>query len=276
MLVENGADVNAKTELGRTPLHRAFGWYSASIATFLLSKGADVDAKDDAGVTPLLWIIHHWPERLADLSVLLDWGARPDAADHDGWSPLHEAACWGHDEILGFLVAKGGDVNARSKQGWTPLSAAAFFGETRAVEILRTHGAQLDIFAACALGLEEQVTAMLHSEPGLLKVSAGGYSLLHAAAASGNESLIHCLLSKGSDVSAVGKDGQTPLHCAARAGHRGACEALLDAGAVLSAATQKEETPLEWARSWGRRELVAILAGKCADRTKEEGPQADE
>jgi ankyrin repeat protein len=33
--------------------------------------------------------------------------------DCNGWQPIHEAACGGHEKILDFLVNNGANVNAR-------------------------------------------------------------------------------------------------------------------------------------------------------------------
>jgi len=48
-----GADVNAKSSNGRTPLHLAAGVGRREIAKILIEQGANVKAKDDKGKTPL-------------------------------------------------------------------------------------------------------------------------------------------------------------------------------------------------------------------------------
>ena len=53
LLIEYGADINAKRENGWTPLHGA-AWNNASkTAALLVERGADVSAKDSRGRTPL-------------------------------------------------------------------------------------------------------------------------------------------------------------------------------------------------------------------------------
>ena len=49
----DGADVNAKTESGWNPLHRAAIHGHKEIAEMLITKGADVNAKDNYDYTPL-------------------------------------------------------------------------------------------------------------------------------------------------------------------------------------------------------------------------------
>ena len=48
-----GADVNAKSKFGRTPLHHAAYFGHKEVAELLIAEGADVNAKDDDGATPL-------------------------------------------------------------------------------------------------------------------------------------------------------------------------------------------------------------------------------
>jgi uncharacterized protein len=73
VLVENGAEVNAKTVPGRetgafmrdvrtrgeTPLHRAAAYADAATIAFLLDHGADRTARDMHGDSPLSWASAH-------------------------------------------------------------------------------------------------------------------------------------------------------------------------------------------------------------------------
>ena len=62
-----GADVNAKTGDGTTPLHYAAAKGSKEIAELLIAKGADVNAKMDNGDTPLDQAITNHRTEVADL-----------------------------------------------------------------------------------------------------------------------------------------------------------------------------------------------------------------
>ena len=53
LLLEAGADVNARHRRGHTPLHWACEQRHPDVARLLLDAGADVNARDEAGRTPL-------------------------------------------------------------------------------------------------------------------------------------------------------------------------------------------------------------------------------
>jgi len=51
MLIDKGADVNARGVRGVTPLHVASNYGRMEEVELLLAKGANVQAKDDTGLT---------------------------------------------------------------------------------------------------------------------------------------------------------------------------------------------------------------------------------
>jgi uncharacterized protein len=86
VLVENGADVNAKTNPGRetgafmrdvrtrgeTPLHRAAAYGDEAMIAYLLANGADREARDANGDSPLTWASEHL--RSGNILKLLSFG----------------------------------------------------------------------------------------------------------------------------------------------------------------------------------------------------------
>ena len=55
LLIGAGADVNAASQRGETPLHLSVYWEHREIAELLLAHGAALDAKLENGQTPLDW-----------------------------------------------------------------------------------------------------------------------------------------------------------------------------------------------------------------------------
>jgi ankyrin repeat protein len=72
------------TSLGLTPLPHDASWEGHdSVVTLLLENGADVNAKDnDSGDMPLH--LASWKGHQAVVSILLEKGANVDAKDEDG------------------------------------------------------------------------------------------------------------------------------------------------------------------------------------------------
>lgn len=93
------------------------------------------------GFTPLHLAAFFGHEDVARL--LLDAGARPDAITRNDMEnmPLHAAAAGGHYAISALLVERGAPVNAQQQGGFTALHAAAQHGDRPLAELLVEHGA---------------------------------------------------------------------------------------------------------------------------------------
>ena len=105
----------------------------------LLSQGARVDATDSTGETPLHYAATRGKTDIAEL--LIAHGADVNARDAMDQTPLHYAAIWiGGTEASQLLIAHGADVNARDKDGKTPLAMAEERINDDLSKLLRRHG----------------------------------------------------------------------------------------------------------------------------------------
>jgi len=90
---------------GETPLHIATSDGALEMAQFFLEKGADVNAKDNGGKTPL----HSADLELDMAELLVEKGADVNAKDDDGSTPLFSYL---DTEVIRLLIAHGADVHA--------------------------------------------------------------------------------------------------------------------------------------------------------------------
>ena len=123
VLVEAGANPDARDTGGETPLHRAvIQRRDSTVIAALLAAGADVGARDDYRRTPLHFAGHN-PEPGAILALLAA-GADPEARDRSGATPLHAVLSISGrpgSAVVSALLAAGADVNAGDGSGGTPL-----------------------------------------------------------------------------------------------------------------------------------------------------------
>ena len=144
ILINAGANVNAKNDSGSTPLIAAAFDGDKEIVKLLIAKGANVNPKTDLGNTPLHSAALNGRKEIVEL--LIANGADVNANNVAGVTPLHWAAQEGQKEIAELLIAKGADVNAKDESGKTPLDRASEATPlnramtTETADLLRKHG----------------------------------------------------------------------------------------------------------------------------------------
>lgn len=110
MLIQAGADVNAKTDDGVTAIMSAASFGLKDIAEQLIKAGADVNAKADNGWSALMLAQGNETKDIAEL--LIKAGANVNTTDDNGWTALILATGNGAKDIVELLIKAGADVNA--------------------------------------------------------------------------------------------------------------------------------------------------------------------
>ena len=125
-MIGRGADVNARDGSGATPLHWATRTeIGAEMVALLVDSGADVTVTDNDGLTPLHWLASLWSNSsVAAVRQLIDLGVDPNAVDRFDRTALHWAARYNRAEIVKAVAAEVADLNAIDRGGATPLTLA--------------------------------------------------------------------------------------------------------------------------------------------------------
>ncbi len=236
MLLDAGADINARDANDITPLIAAITNNHPAVARYLIERGADIKATDWYGRTPLWAAIEtrnmdkdnatfeNSIERapfLELIQVLLDKGAEVNVrtkevppvrndflritaslswVDFTGQTPFVTAALAGDVTVMKMLLKHGADPNIPTFAGTTALMAAA--GVNWVVDQTYDEGqpALLEAVKLCVeLGLD------------INAVNSMGLTAIHGAANRGSDEIIKYLVSLGAKLDAKDKEGRTPL-----------------------------------------------------------------
>ncbi len=134
-----------RNKRGKTQL-----WYfckkgmTSSVVRMLEMRCIDVEAKvGEYEMTCLMTAAYHG--YLDICRLLIDKGAKVEAKNSHGGTPLHYASIRGHVEIVRLLCDRGADVEARDDTGEKPLYAAAWDGHISVVkELIEERNAEIN------------------------------------------------------------------------------------------------------------------------------------
>ena len=146
LISDNGADVNAVTDNGRTALVVAAEQGSGAAVAYLLSKKADPNIGGSGYISALGAAVK--ARSVQAVTSLLEAEAAVDATGPDGKTPLMLAAGYNGLIVADQLITGGADPNQiNPKDGTTALMWAANAGARQTVERLLSAGARVGIEA---------------------------------------------------------------------------------------------------------------------------------
>nr|CAG4645529.1 EOG090X06BA [Lynceus sp. MCZ IZ 141354] len=291
-LAKKGADINARDKIGKTPLDMATEAKLSSTSNTLIMLGGksstclrigNSNEKNNEGFTLLQ--IAAQKGNLKKVKELLSCGADVNAISNIGSNALHEAAYFGHHDIVAVLIEagidpkqkktdgwaaihlgclasdpvptltvllqKGVDVNMLTNDGKTALDISVQEGKSSAETFLRTKGAK----GAICIPIQRDINAK----------DANGWTALHRAASEGNSQNVKELLKCGALTTIFSSIGSLPLHEAAWEGHEAAVRELLAGGADANMPKIDGSTPLHLAAATGRATVIKLLLEKGAN-----------
>jgi ankyrin repeat protein len=287
-LVKHGADVQAGSKSGFTPLMFAAQQGDDDSARILLRAGARPnDAQPKTGLTPLM--IASAMANAKAVDVLLDNGADPNLADASGYTSLHRVVrdsdyginLAAKDTILTIvksLLKHGANPNARLVQDKEKAAEeikngnVAIEGKRTAVTVdeIILQGAT-PLFLAAEVNNLDVIKTLVGAGADPLIASDRGTTPLMMAAGAGTDvqrerepeeratavETAKFLVEHGADVNAAGQYGWTALHAAAYQGLNDVIEYLVSKGAKIDQKDEFGQTALSISLSVLTRDIGA-------------------
>jgi len=218
LLLDRGAKIDAKNDRGNTPLHCAAGCGHTEIIELLLKNGAALCEKNRLGLCPINYAISKGQTKTVSWLLEKDiwqrhtysWSKHSRGRNPifyavlnghlemvkllGGFSGSGELFClaagMGHEDIVQWFLANGGNVNAAGLGGNVPLHCSAGEGRESMVRLLLANGAAINA------------------------VNKEGNTPLHCATRENRESVVQLLLERGAEVNVENNRGKTPRHWA--------------------------------------------------------------
>jgi ankyrin repeat protein len=122
VLIERDANINATGFQGNTALHYAAKRGYEEVVAVLLDKGAQANTGDYDDVTPLMCACVKG--HLGVVKILVMGVEGLQERSDNGWTALHFPACWGHGDVVRFLLLAGADPTITDDRGRTPRALA--------------------------------------------------------------------------------------------------------------------------------------------------------
>ncbi len=288
---------------GNTPLHYAAEWKLDNACSVLLEKGANANARNANGETPLFNAVK--ANTTTTIDLLVKHGADKEIRDFLGNTPLHACVRWDAKNSAMKLIQLKSDLNALNLAGKTPLSQAARSSRIAMVNLLLENGANIDAYDATGRtilmdaiqsGNASIVSLLLRKGASPLIQEMYGRNAYHEAAESGNLELIKLIqeaggnpLSRdtygttpfslvlgqnetviktvlGTNQRLIDSDGNTPLHIALdKKADTAVLSLLLSMNYPVNTRNREGITPLVIAAKNGMKEQVQLLIERGAD-----------
>ena len=240
-LLDFGANPNIATDSdlnGSQAIHFAAEIGDNVLISFLLEQGANIEAKNDSGRTPLH--LAAWEGQKDAITLLFSLNANIEAQDNFDLTPLHLAAWEGHEEVIALLFSLNANIEAKSNSGTTPLHLAASRGHSDAISLLLSLNANIEakdnsgktpLLRATGEGHKEAIALLFSLNANIEAQDNSGKTPFHWAAWVGHKDAITLLFSLNANIEAQDDSGKTPLHLAAHEGHKGATALFIGLGA---------------------------------------------
>ena len=198
----------------------------------LLDQGADINARGGEYGTALVAAVYNNNEKM--VLLLLDQGADINVVSGDKGTALVAAVYNKNEDMVLLLLIHGADINVGGGRYGTALGAAIYSGKEDIVSLLLARGAdiQTSLVEAASLSLRDMIPLLLGRGADINAACNNKYgTALAIAAFQGNQDIVSLLLGLGANIDIVGGEYGTALGAAAFGGQTDIVSLLLEHGA---------------------------------------------
>ena len=200
-------------------LHNAVIARDSPRIEYVLKRGAKIDAKDTEGQTPLMVAV-----KSGDLSImngLLEYRANPDVQDNDGWTAAMHAVRSNEPKIFRLLGKFKANFNLVNKDDLTALAMAVTQNKANAAVAMLDNNADPNVV-----------------------MGKSKFNALMLAATKNNQQMVQTLLQYKANPNIQNSEGLTPLMIAATYNYENVVLELMKAGANLAIKNREAKTAL--------------------------------
>ncbi len=171
------------------------------------------------------------------------------------------------DRVRELIRRNPGLAASPLANGETAIMAALYRGHRDVVEALAGAIAELDLFAAAALGRVDDLRQAIKAPGAVSRKAYDGWTALHLAAFFGELEAAALLLDAGADPTTLSSNSlhNTALHAAIAGGHADAALLLIERGADVHTPDAGGHTPLHIAAEAGLVDVARVLLERGAD-----------
>ena len=235
-LLSKGADIDAETSEGATPLIFAIANNRFDAVKTLLAHDPNLEKRTSTGETPL--IISARNDNIEITEMLIRAGADIDSSDRYGATPLHYSSIHGNFYLTDLLIYYEAEKDKKTLDGTTPLMAAIWAGYADIADLLIQNGANME-------ARDKQ-----------------GFTSFLIASQNGDTLLMNLLLHEGIDLYEKNNNNYNALDLAIGSNNKPAVELLLEIGDKWFSPDKAGVNPYYVASAFGRKELYQLLDRK--------------
>ena len=273
-LIQHNANVNARDDTFRTPLHIGASQGNLAMCSHLLSEGAQLDSREAQSKTPLQlaceaghyelvqMMLNHSNLNPTNMSFLAAFfaaveyghvriaesffprGLKLQELKNDSYKPIALAAGAGSLAMVELVINENCDVNARDENGWNALHFSSYYGHYQVIERLIASGVSTDAITS------------RKETPLLFAVKRNHFAV--------TERLLRCTIVSNL-VGAEDERSEKPVHHTARTGSVEIFKLLMSNGAKINGENSFGWQPLHIATAYGHLALVQSLLQQGAN-----------